>query len=390
MTRTDLHEVLDQAVGQTPRVDLAEAAWARGLGMRRRRRAAFAGGGAVLAAAAVAGALTISGGLTPDEDVAPAVPTESSPTQTDPSPTDGAELTGTPVPTGSAQSDGDPASWRLLDPGSVTEESRTLRVGVTRAACSGGRTGQVLEPVVTAEGDRVLIRIDVEPLPSGLYACPGNDEVEVEVVLDEPLGQRDLFDLACQDTEYRVPCDDHIQWAYPRDEPVEIMADPYLIATTPQDFADWGSHVVWVEVLAEREVEPRHPASLRADQAAREVDLFVRDVLWSHPEAITPVSWDQVITLEVSPGWSDGQPAVLESDTRLEVGHEYTLVLVDAYDDGEQYLDRLLGSVTEVESRTADGAYQLYADLENITPDPDRAPHPGEAWDARFVRVMGF
>ncbi|QDO86990.1 hypothetical protein FNH13_00545 [Ornithinimicrobium ciconiae] len=389
MTRKNLHEVLDQAVGQTPRVDLAEGAWARGVGMRRRRRAAFAGGGAVLAATAVAGALAISGGLAPDEDMAPAVPTGSSPTQGEPSPTDGAELTGTPPPSDSAPSDGDPASWRLLDPGSLTMESQTLRVGVTRAGCSGGRTGQVLEPVVTAESDRVLVRIDVEPLPSGEYACPGNDEVEVDVVLDEPLGRRDLFDLACQDTDYPVPCDDHIQWAHPRGEPVEVMVDPYLIATTPQEFADWGSHVVWVEVLAEREVEPRYPGSLGADQTAREVDLYVRDVMWSHPEAITPVSWDEVITLEVSPGWSDGQPAVLESDTRLEVGHEYVLALVDTYDDGEQYLDSLLGSVTEIESPAGDLAYQLYAELENITPDPDRAPRPGEAWDARFMRVTG-
>lgn len=86
MSRTDLYRVLDDAVGDTPRVDLAEAAWAQGVGMRRRRRVAFAGGGTVLAAAAVVGALVISGGLAPDGDVAPAVPT-SSPGPTDAEPT---------------------------------------------------------------------------------------------------------------------------------------------------------------------------------------------------------------------------------------------------------------------------------------------------------------
>lgn len=53
-----LFEVLDDAVGDAPRVDLAEAAWARGVGMRRRRRVAFAAGGALLAAA-VARALVL-------------------------------------------------------------------------------------------------------------------------------------------------------------------------------------------------------------------------------------------------------------------------------------------------------------------------------------------
>lgn len=86
MSRTDLYRVLDDAVADTPRVDLAEAAWAQGVGMRRRRRVAFAGGGTVLAAAAVVGALVISGGLAPDGDVAPAVPT-SSPGPTDAEPT---------------------------------------------------------------------------------------------------------------------------------------------------------------------------------------------------------------------------------------------------------------------------------------------------------------
>lgn len=89
MTRKELREVLDEAAGHPPRVDLAEAAWARGVGMRRRRRAVLAGGGTVLAAAAVVGALVLSGGLAPDEDVAPAVPTQTpGPTQVEPGPAD--------------------------------------------------------------------------------------------------------------------------------------------------------------------------------------------------------------------------------------------------------------------------------------------------------------
>lgn len=87
MTRKELHDVFDEAVSGVPAVDLAEAAWAQGVGIRRRRRAAFAGGGTVLVAAAVAGIVAISGGLAPGEDVGPAVPT-STPTQVEPVPAD--------------------------------------------------------------------------------------------------------------------------------------------------------------------------------------------------------------------------------------------------------------------------------------------------------------
>lgn len=103
MTRKELRDVLDEAAGDPPRVDLAEAAWARGVGMRRRRRAVFAGGGTLLAAAAVVGAMVISGGIAPDEDMAPAVPTSSpGPTETEQTPTEQTQEDPGPVSTESA------------------------------------------------------------------------------------------------------------------------------------------------------------------------------------------------------------------------------------------------------------------------------------------------
>lgn len=547
MTRKQIRDVLDEAVGQTRRVDLAEAAWAQGVGMRRRRRAALAGGGTLLAAAAVAGALVLSGTLPLGEEVAPALPSPSpGPTQVEPGPVDdlaaahtfiftregvepgldeisdvadllsaadvevptleslagsrwqlntlmrldyfgeqdamdqglriGDERTiGSDVPTvlsfspegqpslsmdqcgdvsfddvqlgadgwlpgqvltndmgcapdaqaaedfwwgalanggwlhqpsddilllsvtlpeGAVEEDaveeGAPATWRLLDAEAVTVDTQTLRIGVTRESCASGHTGVVLEPIVTYERDRVLIRTDVESLSDGMYTCQGNEEVEVEVALDEPLGERDLLDASCHNYwgDYLIPCDRVIQWAYPRGEPVEIPVDPYLIATTPQEFVDWGSHVVWGEVVAEREIEPRFPDALGAGETGREIDLDLWDVPWSHPDAVTGVPRGQVITLEVSPGWIDGQSAVLEGDTRLEIGHVYTLALVDTYDDGEQYLAPLFGSVTE--STEPYVINELLSGLEGVTPDPDRGPRPGEAWDERYVRASGL
>lgn len=95
MTRKELRDILEEAVGQTQRVDLTEAAWAQGVGLRRRRRAVFAGGGTLVAAAAAVGALVLSGTLPVGEDVAPARPTlteqptpTEGPTQIEPGPVD--------------------------------------------------------------------------------------------------------------------------------------------------------------------------------------------------------------------------------------------------------------------------------------------------------------
>lgn len=103
--------------------------------------------------------------------------------------------------TASASTAGDVATWVLLDPEDVSEDSETLRLGVTRLGWSGGDTGVVLEPAVTLEQDRIVIRTEVEPLPAGGYDCPGNDVVPVLVHLGEPIGPRELVDAACLDGE---------------------------------------------------------------------------------------------------------------------------------------------------------------------------------------------
>jgi hypothetical protein len=89
------------------------------------------------------------------------------------------------------------ATWALVDGAAVTDQSTTLRVGVTGLGCSGGRTGTVLDPQVRVEADQILIRLDVTKLPDGAYDCPGNDTVSLEVMLNEPIGDREVVDAAC-------------------------------------------------------------------------------------------------------------------------------------------------------------------------------------------------
>ncbi|USQ76011.1 DUF6174 domain-containing protein [Ornithinimicrobium cryptoxanthini] len=112
---------------------------------------------------------------------------------------------------------GDTATWELLDPGAVSPASQWLEVGVTRLDCSGGETGAVLEPHVSVEDERIVIRIDVEKLPDGAYDCSGNDAVPVEVHLGQPVGSGDLVDAACLDGDAvdTAACVESVRWASP-------------------------------------------------------------------------------------------------------------------------------------------------------------------------------
>ena len=106
--------------------------------------------------------------------------------------------------------------WELADPSSVTSESTTLELGVTRLECSNGVTGEVLDPHVIYEHDRILIRTDVAPLGLDAANCQGNDVVPIVVELAEPVGDRDLVDAACSDDRAAstVFCeDDGVRWS---------------------------------------------------------------------------------------------------------------------------------------------------------------------------------
>lgn len=95
--------------------------------------------------------------------------------------------------------EGDPASWVLADPTSVTPESTALDLLVTRIGCSSGVTGEVLRPTVTYTDDAVLVRAQVGPeIDGGL--CPGNPQVPYTLNLTEPVGARQLVDEICLHT----------------------------------------------------------------------------------------------------------------------------------------------------------------------------------------------
>lgn len=106
------------------------------------------------------------------------------------------------------------ATWQLAPLESVSSESRELNVAVTRLGCASGKTGSVLTPQLEYELDRILIRTDVVAL-DGAYDCQGNDTVSLTIALDEPVGERQLVDAACLETEASdtsACSDDGVRW----------------------------------------------------------------------------------------------------------------------------------------------------------------------------------
>lgn len=108
--------------------------------------------------------------------------------------------------------EGDPATWQLLV--DVTAQSTDLEIEVTRLGCASGATGEVLEPKVNYEEQRIVIEVDVAPYDADAADCQENDAVPISVDLDEPVGERDLIDGACLDGEAMATtyCETAVRW----------------------------------------------------------------------------------------------------------------------------------------------------------------------------------
>lgn len=106
---------------------------------------------------------------------------------------DGSEDPPPPAPT----PEGATAVWAVSDTEPPNPTNRYFTAVVTRLECSSGETGEVRDPAIAVDGDRIVVTFAVEPLPDGEYTCPSNNLVPYVVELDEPLGNRDLVDGAC-------------------------------------------------------------------------------------------------------------------------------------------------------------------------------------------------
>ncbi|MFS0866546.1 hypothetical protein AB3M83_04310 [Microbacterium sp. 179-B 1A2 NHS] len=102
--------------------------------------------------------------------------------------------------------------WEIREP--PTADSTSIDIAVTRLECASGVTGDVLEPEVTYERDRILIATPVADNHSDAATCQDNDAVPITVVLTEPVGDRLLIDAACLEPEAGdlIACEDDVRW----------------------------------------------------------------------------------------------------------------------------------------------------------------------------------
>ena len=154
------------------------------------------------------GSLAAACGSDSGSSATPSAPSVDSPTTTGPAPSAAPPTTTVPVSAGSTATElppatldapGDVAVWKLESPSATAPPSTTFTALVSRLGCSGGVTGEVLEPTVEASDTEIIVTFFVASLDSDLeQTCPGNDEVRYEVSLDEPIGDRPLLDGSCR------------------------------------------------------------------------------------------------------------------------------------------------------------------------------------------------
>ena len=92
---------------------------------------------------------------------------------------------------------GDAAVWNLGPSSSIDRSSTTFTALVSRLGCNSGVTGKVLAPDIESSESAVVVTFSVVPAEPGGGNCQGNKEVAYEVVLEEPLLDRELVDGQC-------------------------------------------------------------------------------------------------------------------------------------------------------------------------------------------------
>lgn len=198
----DLHRTGTKLVRREPSRGVGTAR----SGSSRRQGPQLAGWAAVAVAVVLVGAVAgtaIITTLNRGSHTTVAVSPTTSPSDSTPSPVAGTS--------------GDIANWELRDPDAVTAESVVLALAVTRLGCASGVTGEVLEPRITYEAQRILIQVDVAPLErteGQAYTCLSNNAVPVTIELTQPIGERELIDQACLEgnASTTAPCMTATRW----------------------------------------------------------------------------------------------------------------------------------------------------------------------------------
>lgn len=106
-----------------------------------------------------------------------------------------------------------PAWWELAPSPTLDSNATTLSVLVSRRGCNDGVTGTVNDPEMTFTDTDIVITFTVSPGEPSSATCPGNDQVDHEISLPEPVGGRQLRDGACasEDARGTIFCDTDVR-----------------------------------------------------------------------------------------------------------------------------------------------------------------------------------
>ena len=107
---------------------------------------------------------------------------------------------------------GEPATWEVDPQRAPQPNDMKVLALVSRVECAGGRTGRVLAPVVAEDEQRVVVTFAVERTPDKVATCPGNRPVGQTFTLEQPLGDRPLFDGSCSRPEDGTDCGARQVW----------------------------------------------------------------------------------------------------------------------------------------------------------------------------------
>ena len=107
---------------------------------------------------------------------------------------------------------GEAASWEIDPERPPQPTDKKVLALVSRVECANGRTGRVLAPAVTEDDERVIVTFTVERTPDGDATCPGNRPVRQSFELEQPLGDRMLYDGSCPRPEDEMDCESRQVW----------------------------------------------------------------------------------------------------------------------------------------------------------------------------------
>ncbi len=181
---------------------------------------------------------------------------------------------------------------------------------------------------------------------------------------------------------------------------LSLQGSTYFNTQDPRTWLQWGSHVAQITVLKETEVgntiQPAEggPEDPLEAPSTRELEIEIDDLLWTSPDAVSPVTQSDRLSVTSYDGWAvvdDARvPFVLEDSVRMDVGSSYYVVLLDDVVDGQQILNYLDGTAVPLSDEDGLISKKFNALIKSgVKPENgNNRPRPGVPFDDRIAEFV--